>query len=161
MRRDWKHWSLWATDPPCDETDLLLEASIDHSKLIWTLGASSRILYKLCLPNIDGRHKPTTQGLIGRVHTLPGLGKFCSVFSYLFFYWDEAYRVAPVHSTISPVKLLETWTVELPAASLSSSSTSLNSANLNSKNMKSTSLHLTRLYSTRPYSTNLTRQTFT
>ena len=48
----------------------------------------------------DGRHNPITQELIGIVYALLGLENFCSVFSYLFFYWEIAYRVASVHFSI-------------------------------------------------------------
>uniref|UniRef100_M4BM96 Uncharacterized protein n=1 Tax=Hyaloperonospora arabidopsidis (strain Emoy2) TaxID=559515 RepID=M4BM96_HYAAE len=69
------------------------------------LGASSRNLYKLCLSRFDNRSNSTQEGTHRKSIRFTTTWKLCSVFSYLIFYWEEAYRVASVRSPISLIQL--------------------------------------------------------
>ena len=62
-----------------------------------------------------------TQGLIGRVYALLGLGRFCSVFSYLFFTGREPIVWLPFIPLFHLYNDLVTWTIKISAHKLEDS----------------------------------------
>ena len=61
-------------------------------------------LYNLCICMFDERYKLIYAETHRKSIHLSWFGKFCSVFSYLFFYWEVAYCVAPINPPDSPIQ---------------------------------------------------------